>query len=216
MSTLDLFRELPAERRVAIGEQAFILPGFADPWLAELLAALEVIQRQAPFRQMTTRVGRRMSVQTTSCGELGWVSGGHGYSYSRLDPLSGRPWPPMPACLQELARSAAEAAGFADYRPDSCLINRYLPGAKMGLHQDRDEKDFSAPIVSVSLGMTATFLFGGLTRNGSPARAQLQHGDVVVWGGVDRLRFHGVMPVAELPHPQLGNQRLNLTLRKAG
>lgn len=216
MSTLDLFHEAEPEHRIAMGSQAFILPGFARPWLDQLLPALETIQHQAPFRQMSTKGGRRMSVQTTACGNLGWVSSEHGYCYSPTDPDSGQPWPAMPECLLELATRAAEGCGFPDFHPDSCLINRYLPGARMGLHQDKDEKDFTAPIVSVSLGMSATFLFGGFQRSDRPSRAQLNHGDVVVWGGADRLRFHGVMPVGDLAHSQLGRQRINLTLRKAG
>ena len=199
-----------------MGAQAFILPGFAEPWLDQLLVELGAIVQQAPFRQMSTKGGRRMSVHTTACGDLGWVSGEQGYQYSSADPYSGQPWPAMPTCLLELAQSAAAEAGFTDYSPDSCLINRYLPGARMGLHQDRDEKNFFAPIVSVSLGMSATFLFGGFKRSDRPARTVLHHGDVVVWGGVDRLRFHGVMPVEDVPHPLLGRQRVNLTLRRAG
>lgn len=216
MSTLDLFHQAQPGQRVAMGTQAFILPGFAQPWLDQLLPALHAIQQQAPFRQMTTKGGGRMSVHTTACGELGWVSGEHGYQYSPLDPQSGHPWPAMPNCLLELAQRAASEAGFSLFIPDTCLINRYLPGARMGLHQDRDEQDFSAPIVSVSLGMPATFLFGGFKRSDRPARTTLNHGDVVVWGGEDRLRFHGIMPLADIPHPQLGSQRINLTLRKAG
>lgn len=199
-----------------MGAQAFILPGFAAPWLDQLLPALHSLGHQAPFRQMSTKGGRRMSVQTTACGELGWVSGEHGYHYSPIDPQSGQPWPVMPACLRELAQRAAAEAGFLRFNPDSCLINRYLPGARMGLHQDRDEKDYRAPIVSVSLGMPATFLFGGFNRSDRSSRTLLTHGDVVVWGGVDRLRFHGVMPLTDMPHPQLGSQRINLTVRKAG
>lgn len=216
MNTLDLFHQAQPGQRVAMGAQAFILPGFAEPWLEQLLPALHRIQQQAPLRQMTTKGGRRMSVQTTACGELGWVSSEHGYQYSPIDPHSGQPWPAMPDCLLELAQSAARTAGFEEFQPDTCLINRYLPGARMGLHQDKDERDFSAPIVSVSLGMPATFLFGGFKRTDRPSRTILNHGDVAVWGGADRLRFHGVMPLADIPHPQLGSQRINLTLRKAG
>lgn len=197
-----------------MGAQAFVLPGFAEPWLDRLLPALEAIQQQAPFRQMTTRGGRRMSVQTTTCGNLGWVSGEQGYRYSRIDPRTGKPWPAMPDFLLELARRAAQEAGFDDYIPNTCLINRYLPGARLGMHQDKDESDLSAPIVSVSLGMPATFLFGGFKRSDRPARTILNHGDVAVWGGVDRMRFHGVLPLGDIPHPQLGSQRINLTLRK--
>ncbi|SDS12291.1 DNA-N1-methyladenine dioxygenase [Halopseudomonas litoralis] len=216
MSTLDLFHEDQPGQRVAMGAQAFILPGFANPWLNQLLPALQAIQQQAPFRQMITKGGRRMSVQTTACGELGWVSSDHGYRYCPIDPTSGQAWPVIPSCLLELAQRAAAEAGFNHFHPDTCLINRYLPGARMGLHQDKDEKGFKAPIVSVSLGMSATFLFGGFKRSDRPARTILNHGDVVVWGGVDRMRFHGVMPVGDMPHPELGSQRINLTLRKAG
>lgn len=216
MSTLDLFHEDQPGQRVAMGSQAFILPGFARPWLDQLLPSLQAIEQQAPFRQMTTKGGRRMSVQTTACGELGWVSSEHGYRYCPRDPNSGQSWPVMPDCLFELAQRAAAEAGFNHFHPDSCLINRYLPGARMGLHQDKDEKGLKDPIVSVSLGMSATFLFGGFKRSDRPARTLLNHGDVVVWGGVDRMRFHGVMPVGDMPHPGLGRQRINLTLRKAG
>lgn len=216
MSTLDLFHQAQPGQRIAMGAQAFVLPRFAEPWLDQLLPALETIQRQAPFRQMTTKGGRRMSVQTTACGSLGWVSNEHGYRYSPIDPNSGQPWPAMPDCLLELAQRAAREAGFNHFNPDTCLINRYLPGARMGLHQDKDECDFSAPIVSISLGMPATFLFGGFKRSDRPARTILNHGDVAVWGGEDRMRFHGVLPLADIPHPQLGSQRINLTLRKAG
>ncbi|EZQ17105.1 alpha-ketoglutarate-dependent dioxygenase [Halopseudomonas bauzanensis] len=216
MSTLDLFHQAQPGQRIAMGAQAFVLPGFAEPWLGQLLPALEAIQRQAPFRQMTTKGGRRMSVQTTACGKLGWISNEHGYHYSPIDPNSGQPWPAMPDCLLELAQRAASEAGFNQFNPDTCLINRYLPDARMGLHQDRDECDFSAPIVSISLGMPATFLFGGFKRSDRPSRTILNHGDVAVWGGVDRMRFHGVLPLADIPHPQVGSQRINLTLRKAG
>lgn len=215
MSTLDLFNEAQPGQRIAMGEQAFIFPGYALPWLDQLLPALEDIQRQAPFRQMSTRGGRRMSVQSTTCGDLGWIAAEQGYRYSTIDPGSGQPWPAMPECFRELARHAAADAGFDHFIPDTCLINRYVPGAKLGLHQDKDESDLAAPIVSVSLGMSATFLFGGYQRSDRPARTVLNHGDVVVWGGVDRMRFHGVLPVGDMPHPQLGRQRINLTLRKA-
>lgn len=199
-----------------MGAQAFMLPGFAEPWLATLLPALERVLQRSPLRQMTTRGGRRMSVQSSACGDVGWVCSEFGYRYSPIDPATGQPWPVIPECLLQLAQRAADSAGFQSFQPDTCLINRYLPGARMGLHQDRDERDFSAPIVSISLGMPATFLFGGHNRSDHPARTLLQHGDVAVWGGVDRLRFHGVLPLADVPHPQLGSQRINLTLRRAG
>jgi alkylated DNA repair protein (DNA oxidative demethylase) len=150
----------------------------------------------------------------TNCGDVGWTSDARGYRYSAVDPDSGRPWPALPPAFVELARDAAAALGFDGYSPDACLINRYLPGARMGLHQDRDEGDKVAPIVSVSLGIPATFLFGGLKRSDKPARIEVRHGDAVVWGGVDRLRYHGVAPVKAAAHPLLGGQRINLTFRK--
>lgn len=165
---------------------------------------------------MTTPGGYTMSVALTNCGTLGWTSDRRGYRYSRLDPASGRPWPPMPDVFLALAREAADAAGFSDFTPDACLINRYQPGSRLSLHQDKNERDFTAPIVSVSLGMTAVFLFGGHERAGKTLKVPLYHGDVVVWGGEDRLRYHGIMPVKEDPHPLLGGERINFTFRKAG
>jgi alkylated DNA repair protein (DNA oxidative demethylase) len=164
---------------------------------------------------MITPGGFRMSVAMTNCGPLGWVSDRTGYRYSPLDPESGAAWPAMPKCFIDLAANAAEAAGFANFTPDACLINRYEPGAKMSLHQDKDERDFEQPIVSVSLGLPATFQFGGDRRSGGAARIPLQHGDVVVWGGPARLRYHGVLPLKDGEHPKLGACRMNLTFRKA-
>ncbi len=157
-----------------------------------------------------------MSVALTNCGALGWTTDRQGYRYTGTDPINGQPWPAMPSVFSQLAQAAAQAAGFPGFAPDACLVNRYQPGARLALHQDKDERDHSAPIVSVSLGMAAIFLFGGLARADRPAKVPLQHGDVVVWGGVDRLRFHGVLPLKGDPHPLLGGQRINLTLRKAG
>jgi len=165
---------------------------------------------------MVTPGGFTMSVALTNCGALGWTTDRRGYRYTRTDPDTGRPWPAMPAAFAELACDAAAAAGFPHFEPDACLINRYLPGARMSLHQDKNERDYDAPIVSVSLGMPAIFLFGGLRRADKAARLELHHGDVAVWGGPDRLRYHGVMPLAEVPHPALGSQRINFTFRKAG
>jgi alkylated DNA repair protein (DNA oxidative demethylase) len=164
---------------------------------------------------MVTPGGFRMSVAMTNCGGLGWVTDRKGYRYSAIDPESGRAWPAMPSSFRELAESAAAAAGFAGFTPDACLINRYSPGAKMTLHQDKDERDFSQPLVSVSLGLPAVFLFGGLSRKDKVERVSLSHGDVVVWGGAARLFYHGVMPVKEGVHPLTGAYRLNLTFRRA-
>ncbi|MBP4048091.1 DNA oxidative demethylase AlkB [Chromobacterium violaceum] len=203
----------PWTERLSVG--AALLHGWACAGDAELVAAVEAVVAQSPLRGMVTPGGQAMSVTTASCGDWGWVSDRRGYRYSAVDPDNGRPWPAMPGPLRELARGAAAEAGFAGFDPDACLINCYLPGARMGLHQDKDERDFSAPIVSVSLGLPAVFLLGGLRRADKTARILLQHGDVLVWGGPDRLRFHGVLPVQPGIHPLLGGRRLNLTFRKA-
>ncbi len=180
-----------------------------------LLADLEHVASRAPFRHMVTPGGYRMSVAMTNCGALGWVTDRTGYRYDALDPDTGAPWPPMPQSFNTLAVSAAAQAGFDDFVPDACLINRYAPGARLTLHQDRNERDFGQPIVSVSLGLPAVFLFGGLKRSEKAVRVPLEHGDVVVWGGPARLRFHGVLPLKEGHDPQLGRLRINLTFRKA-
>ncbi|MFZ4875624.1 DNA oxidative demethylase AlkB [Janthinobacterium sp. Mn2066] len=194
---------------------ATLLRGFALPQIGSLLAAIDAVTAAAPLRHMTTPGGLRMSVAMSNCGPLGWVTDGRGYRYAQHDPASGLPWPAMPAVFQELAGEAAQAAGFPGFVPDACLINRYAPGARMALHQDKDESDFAAPIVSVSLGLPATFLFGGAARADKAARIALFHGDAVVWGGADRLRYHGVAPLKEGQHALLGAQRINLTFRKA-
>lgn len=213
---MDLFSTVASTpHSQAIGQSAWLLHGFALKPQAMLLAELRQVLQQAPLQRMTTPNGI-MPVKTSSCGSLGWVSDRHGYRYSPVQPANGEPWPPMPDIFSELAQKAAKTAGFSHFQPDACLINRYQPGSKMGLHQDKDEEDFSQPIVSVSLGIPATFLFGGLKRRDPVLKIPLQHGDVVVWGGVDRLRYHGVMPVIPDEHPLLGRIRLNLTFRKAG
>jgi alkylated DNA repair protein (DNA oxidative demethylase) len=213
----DLLESVPDVRPAeeVIAEGAVLLPGFARTIEVELLEALRAIIEQSPFRHMTTPGGHQMSVAMTNCGGFGWVTDRSGYRYDRNDPQSGKPWPPMPGAFRELARAAADRGGFGGFAPDACLVNRYQPGARMSLHQDRDENDFSAPIVSVSLGLPATFLFGGLKRSDKPRRFRLEHGDVVVWGGPTRLAFHGVAPLAEGGHSLLGRQRINLTFRKA-
>lgn len=203
-------------RTERIGPQSFILRGFALPWVERLLPALQEILLTAPFRHMVTPGGFTMSVGLSSCGQLGWITDRTGYRYTGIDPQSGQQWPEMPAVFQQLARDAARQAGFSDFAPDACLINRYVPGAKMSLHQDKNEHDYSAPIVSVSLGLAAVFLFGGQQRSDKTQRIPLFHGDVVVWGGVDRLRYHGVLPLKDGTHPQLGPQRINFTFRRAG
>lgn len=163
---------------------------------------------------MQTPGGYTMSVASSSCGALGWVSDRHGYRYAARHPQTDQPWPPMPECFLQLAQAAALAAGYVHFQPEACLINQYAPGAKLSLHQDRDEKDLSAPIVSVSLGLPAVFQFGGLQRSQRPQRYRLVHGDVVVWGGASRLAFHGVLPLAEGEHALVGRRRINLTFRR--
>jgi DNA oxidative demethylase len=199
----------------SLGDGAAVLREFALPEQTALLAALRDVTATAPFRHMITPGGYSMSVAMTNSGPLGWVSDKSGYRYDALDPLTQRPWPPMPESFLRLAADAAAAVGFANFVPDACLINRYEPGAKLSLHQDRDERDFDQPIVSVSLGIPAIFLFGGLKRADKTARVTVTHGDVVVWGGPARLRYHGVLPLKEDQHLLLGRQRINLTLRKA-
>lgn len=216
--TLGLFDDLPSAPGAtrAIGDEAFVLEGFALPYIAALLPLLDGIKQAAPIRHMVTPGGFTMSVGLTNCGTLGWVSDRTGYRYSHLDPLSGQPWPAMPPMMLELARKAAAEAGFGEFAPDACLINHYAPGARMSLHQDRDEVHMGAPIVSVSLGLPATFLFGGFERSDPTQRISLVHGDVVVWGGADRLRFHGVLPLKPAAHSLLGPWRINCTFRQAG
>lgn len=192
-----------------------MLRGFALPRVAQLLAAIDAVTQAAPLRHMATPGGLRMSVAMSNCGQLGWVTDTRGYRYVRQDPAGSAPWPAMPPVFLQLAQDAAEAAGYPGFSPDACLVNRYVPGARMALHQDKDECDFTAPIVSVSLGLPATFLFGGALRADRAARIVLVHGDVVVWGGEDRLRYHGVAPLKEGQHDVLGAQRINLTFRKA-
>lgn len=201
-------------RDIQLAPGAMLLAGFARPLEAPLIEAVNAVIERAPFRHLVTPGGHRMSVAMTNCGRVGWVSDRTGYRYDAIDPERGQPWPQMPAVFADLAARAAAKAGFADFRPDACLINRYEPGAKLSLHQDKDELDFDAPIVSVSLGLPATFLFGGLNRNDKTARHRLTHGDVVAWGGPSRLAYHGVMPLADGEHPLLGSQRINLTFRK--
>lgn len=200
---------------VAIADGAVLLGGFAEPLAEDLVEAIGRVAASAPFRHPVTPGGYRMSVAMTNCGTAGWVSDRTGYRYTATDPETGRPWPAMPPLIADLAARAAAAAGFDAYAADACLINRYAPGSRLSLHQDRNERDAAMPIVSVSLGLPATFLFGGLRRADRPRRIGLGHGDVVVWGGPARYAFHGVAPVADGEHPLTGRCRLNLTLRRA-
>jgi DNA oxidative demethylase len=217
MLTRDLFDESAdsGAQQIEFAPGATLLRGFAAVDSAELLSTVLAIVERAPFRHMITPGGYRMSMAISNCGAVGWVSDRSGYRYAALDPQSGNIWPPMPPLFFALAVRAARRAGFDNYRPDSCLINCYEPGARLSLHQDKNEKDFSAPIVSVSLGLPAIFLFGGAQRSQRAQRLPLQHGDVVVWGGPTRLAYHGVAPLAAGEHPLVGARRINLTFRCA-
>lgn len=214
--TFDLFSPTEFGEREALGAHACVMRGFALAYCDRLIPAVERLERDAPFRQMQTPGGYTMSVMLTNCGRMGWHSDRRGYRYTRADPLTGQAWPAMPAIMAGLATQAAAAAGFPEFYPDACLVNLYQPGARMSLHQDKNERDFSHPIVSVSLGMAAIFQFGGHARGDKTIKTHLYHGDVVVWGGEDRLRFHGVLPLKDHPHPVLGRRRINITFRKAG
>ncbi len=198
-----------------IGDEAVLLRGFALVEAPRLALDLDTIVAVSPFRHMVTPGGYRMSVAMTNCGDAGWVTDRRGYRYDPVDPTTGHRWPGMPDSFRTLVVRAADAAGFADYRPDACLINRYEKGTRLSLHQDRNERDLTAPVVSVSLGLPATFLFGGLTRAERPRRFRLESGDVVVWGGHSRLVFHGIAPLAGGEHELTGPARINLTFRKA-
>ena len=204
----------PRPPREEIAEGAVLLHGFFRDTESALIADLRAIVKQAPFRHMVTPGGHTMSVAMTNCGARGWVTDASGYRYDANDPVSGQPWPAMPASFSDLAARAAAQGGFANFAPQACLINRYRPGAKMSLHQDKDELDLGAPIVSVSLGLPATFLFGGLSRSDKTKKFRLEHGDIAVWGGPARLAFHGIAPLADGEHPVMGAQRINLTFRK--
>ena len=210
---MDLF---DTPERQEILKDVVLLRSFVMPVENEVLPALASVMQLAPFRHMMTPGGFAMSVATTSCGDLGWVSDKKGYRYAASDPLTNKVWPQMPASFKQLATQAACIAGFENFAPDACLINRYQLGARMGLHQDKDERDFSQPIVSVSLGVPAMFQIGGFARTDKAMKLSLYHGDILVWGGESRLRFHGVMPIKTGYHPALGGSRINLTFRKAG
>ncbi|MEX1220658.1 MAG: DNA oxidative demethylase AlkB [Idiomarina sp.] len=215
---LDLFPVDSAPRETTVSRlsnHSVILKNFATAAASKIYTATEAISAQAPFRHWQTPGGKQMSALSTNCGELGWVSDRKGYRYQARDPQTEQPWPALPQLLAELAHDAAAQAGYADFTPDSCLLNKYLPKASMGLHQDRDERDFSQPIVSISLGLPAQFLWGGLKRSDRPQRLLLEHGDIVVWGAADRLRYHGIAPV-KVSTSTPADHRLNLTLRKAG
>ncbi|MFT8367081.1 MAG: DNA oxidative demethylase AlkB [Gluconobacter cerinus] len=207
----DLFAEMRV--RTELGTGAVWLPGFVDSVADQLLQHIHSLSQISPFRFMMTPGGRSMSVAMTSCGACGWYTDKRGYRYVRHDPMTGQYWPDMPDIFRHIAVAAAQEAGFSNFTPVSCLLNRYEPGAKMGLHQDRDEDDLASPIVSVSLGVPARFAFGGLQKTDPVRRFDVRHGDVMVWGGPSRLAWHGVSPVRETFHQQTGAMRYNLTFR---
>ena len=212
----DLFAEVtPADEMEKLADGAFLLRRFAAESAEFIVQTVSQIAKVSPFRHMITPGGHRMSVAMTNCGPTGWITDRHGYRYATIDPETDAAWPPMPLAFHQLAETAAERAGFAGFKPDACPINRYEPGTKLSLHQDRNEKSYESPIVSVSLGLPAKFLFGGLTRNERPRRVRLESGDVLVWGGPSRLAFHGVDALEDGDHPLTGRCRLNLTFRKA-
>ncbi len=213
--TGDLLAGLTAPSAETLADGAVLLRGFAAADAPALLAEIQRVAAAAPFRHLITPGGFRMSVAMTNCGAVGWISDRRGYRYGADDPETGRPWPAMPPLLRTLADRAADAAGFAGFAPEACLINRYEPGARLTLHQDRDEGNLSHPIVSVSLGVPATFLFGGLDRKEKPRRVRVEHGDVAVWGGPSRLAFHGIDVLKPGHHDLTGELRYNLTFRRA-
>jgi len=198
-----------------LGDGAVLLRGRALAVDSALLAAVAAVTARSPFRRMVTPGGFQMSVAMTNCGHVGWVTDRSGYRYDSRDPASGAPWPEMPGLFGTLAHEVAREAGFEAFVPDACLINRYEPGTRLSLHQDKDEQDYGHPVVSVSLGLPATFQFGGLQRADRPLKVTLRHGDVVVWGGPSRLVHHGVLALKEGEHPLTGRRRYNLTFRKA-
>ena len=213
--TLDLFAaDAPDLEDIVLAPGAMVLRGFATARTAALKDGVARVSAAAPFRHLITPGGFRMSVAMTNCGALGWVSDRRGYRYDPVDPESGERWPALPEAFLALARAAAARAGYADFAPDACLVNRYAPGASLSMHQDRDEKDLRAPIVSVSLGLPAVFAWGGDARADKARKVALNHGDVVVWGGPSRLRYHGVLALKDGEHPFAGGHRINLTFRK--
>jgi len=214
VSSQDLLDE--ATKKLQLSDGLFLLKSFAMENEINLLNDLQSILKVAPPRRMVTKMGFRMSAAITNCGALGWVSDRSGYRYDAMNPETNTPWPVIPQSFLAIAKQAAEVAGFGYFIPDACLINHYQVGASMGIHQDKNEHDFSQPIVSVSLGIAATFLFGGLKRSDKTIKIPLMHGDVVVWGGADRLKFHGILPLKPAHHPTLGACRINLTFRQAG
>jgi alkylated DNA repair protein (DNA oxidative demethylase) len=207
-------QDVPPRSSEELEEGAVLLRGFVVEEVTTLVQEVARLEQAAPFRKLVTPGGYTMSVAMTNCGRVGWTSDRSGYRYDPVDPSSQLPWPAMPDSFLSVAVRAAAEAGFVNYNPDACLVNRYVAGAKLGLHQDRDENDAWAPIVSVSLGLPATFLWGGKRRSDPVRRYVLSSGDVAVWGGPARFAYHGVAPLKDGEHPITGSARLNLTFRK--
>lgn len=215
MTSLDLFQDQPRTRAVErLDAGAVVLRAFAHGQEAALLHEVSALTAVSPFRHLITPGGYRMSVAMTNCGALGWVSDRTGYRYDAIDPLTREPWPELPPLFRELAVQAAQTAGYSDFDPEACLINRYQPGTRLTLHRDQDEEDATAPIVSVSIGVPATFLWGGLQRADKTTRVRLESGDIVIWGGASRFIYHGVAPLKDGVHPLTGGERINLTFRR--
>ena len=203
----------PDASAVEFAPDAVLFRAAVEPIAHELLREIGRVVDVSPLRTVMTPIGKPMSVEMTNCGRVGWVSDRKGYRYETHDPLTGKPWPIMPNPFADLAATMAARAGYDSFAPDACLINRYSAGSKMGLHQDRDEEDFSQPIVSVSLGLPIRFNFGGERRTDRTTKVNLRHGDVVVFGGVARLAFHGVGTLRRGTHELTGVYRYNLTFR---
>jgi alkylated DNA repair protein (DNA oxidative demethylase) len=212
--TNSLFPDQTEPSIEPLGEGVTLLSAFCRDEAPTLFEAIATVAAMSPFRQMIVPSGHTMSVAMTNTGDLGWTTDRTGYRYTTLDPATGKPWPPMPASLRDLAERAATTAGFSTFTPNACLINRYAVGARLSLHQDKNEQDYTHPIVSVSLGLPATFLLGTLRRADTPRRIRIQHGDVLVWGGPARLIYHGVAPIASGTHPLTGSFRINITFRR--
>lgn len=212
----DLFISPLSDTLLPGYESVFMLKGYAEPWIDELHQGICEISKQSPFRRMTLKNGNKMTVEMTNCGEFGWLSDQSGYRYTHYDPLTAAPWPDMPSGFKDLAIAAASEVGFNSFVPDSCLVNRYHRSTGISLHQDINEIDFGQPIVSVSLGVSARFILGGLKRCQKQVKTLIHHADVMVWGGVDRKVFHGVMPLQVVQeHSRFGATRINLTFRKS-
>jgi DNA oxidative demethylase len=209
----SLWPELAQPSIESLAEGVTLLRAFCHDEAPALLDTIASVAASSPFRQMVVPSGHTMSVAMTNSGDLGWITDRTGYRYTTVDPTTGKPWPPMPTPLLQLAQRAAAVARFSGFAPNACLINRYAPGTQLSLHQDKNEQDYSHPIVSVSLGLPATFLLGTLRRSDTPRRIRIQHGDVLVWGGPARLIYHGVAPIAAGTHPLTGSLRINLTFR---